>query len=75
MVTGTKRKEVKRKKKTKIHQDRNQVLKIQVGVTGRSMVIDIGPFPKGWEGKVVYLAQRNKRDLKKGTIGLALVTQ
>lgn len=40
MVTGTKKKEVKqKKKKMRIHQDRNQVLKIKMGAREKSMVI------------------------------------
>lgn len=34
----------------------------------------MGQTPGGWEGKVVYLAQETKSNLRKDTIGLALVT-
>lgn len=34
----------------------------------------MGQIPGGWEGKVVYLAQRTKRNMRKDTVGLALVT-
>lgn len=76
---------MKQEAKKRIRQDKTQVTDIQVGVRERSMVIvlgalgelqntDMGPAPEGWEGKVVYLAQRTKRDLKKGAMGPALVT-
>lgn len=76
---------MKQKRKKRIHQDGNQVTDIQVGERERSMVTvprargerrntDVGPTPGHGEGKVLYLVQGTKRDLRKGTIGLALVT-